>query len=823
MPPRWPSAPQSLNRPLLALMAIAIAGLICAGSPVSAFGYSYSSYSGHVYDAATGLPITGLGGMRNFSMSGGFFLGAEGEYSSFGLLGTTESMYVSMAGYYPGWFGGSPVQDFAKQFALGEVGPTDVDLFLDPPGTSLISGNVVDANGEPVWGARVVAYREVPGHGLWDPVEVLAITGMRGEFCLSGMPATTYKIGIVVNRAGEPEYWHGGTNLDSAADIPLGEGEHLGPVSIQLPATIGRRLPEPSDGAAFPHDRGYADIHGQVLDAGTGAPASGVPVGGSWFSGPGQSDACGRFLVTAYRSTRTTVRAQPRDDHYASYWDGQPPDYRTEFMAGTAPAWGFNLVINQVGTSTITGRLVDSAGQGVAGRRVVPYFYSPKLGIWDPVEVVAATADDGTFTIGGLPSGRYRVGVPAPDGSLYRHEFRKPGVGIAEQDTAENDGIMGDVSLDTSAPVTVAPTVAEDWAAHPVKVAFVAADEPGGSGVSEIYTQSGRDTTPTASREITISAHGATDVTYWSVDRDGNVETPRTVVVRIDAIAPVTSCDAGISRSTPATVSLVGSDGDSGVAETRWRLGASGEWSTGSTVVFSEPGLHTLEFYSVDRAGNAEGVNSSTFWAGPAGSISLAVPSISPYRDARVSGTLKDASGVPLRGRRVRIERLVGGSWSVCNTAVTDARGRYTWDARPAVKTMYRTSFLGDIGEAPSDSVTRTVLPMAKCATPAFRRHSTSATTGVLRFDRTYIVGGALKPRHAAGSASVIIRAYRREHSKWVLKRSYTATAVADGGGSRYMAKVRLPSRGSWRVRADHPADEFNAASKTDYRRVLVR
>lgn len=76
----------------------------------------------------------------------------------------------------------------------------------------------------------------------------------------------------------------------------------------------------------------------------------------------------------------------------------------------------------------------------------------------------------------------------------------------------------------------------------------------------------------------------------------------------------MTISDAVATYSVSATIALTAEDnaGGSGVAETYWSLDG-GDLSTGTVVATSAAGPHTLSYWSVDYAGNAEAANAVEF------------------------------------------------------------------------------------------------------------------------------------------------------------------------------------------------------------------
>jgi hypothetical protein len=124
-------------------------------------------------------------------------------------------------------------------------------------------------------------------------------------------------------------------------------------------------------------------------------------------------------------------------------------------------------------------------------------------------------------------------------------------------------------SSDTTAPVTTAtPSPAPNgagWNNANVSVQLAATD--GGSGVKQItYSASGaqtiaQTTVSGASTSVSITTEGTTTISYFATDNANNVETTKTVTVKLDKTAPgaptgltlTTATDSGSSNSDGIT------------------------------------------------------------------------------------------------------------------------------------------------------------------------------------------------------------------------------------------------------------------------------
>lgn len=116
--------------------------------------------------------------------------------------------------------------------------------------------------------------------------------------------------------------------------------------------------------------------------------------------------------------------------------------------------------------------------------------------------------------------------------------------------------------------------------------------------------------------EVTQPAEGsqAHTLEYWARDTLGNVESAniRNFSVARDTTPPVTTSDAKTLYGADATIHLTATDDATSfpVAATYYKVGTGGTVQSGNTAVIPEPADgsadHTLYFWSVDHAGNAE-------------------------------------------------------------------------------------------------------------------------------------------------------------------------------------------------------------------------
>ncbi|QNN53141.1 beta strand repeat-containing protein [Nocardioides mesophilus] len=170
------------------------------------------------------------------------------------------------------------------------------------------------------------------------------------------------------------------------------------------------------------------------------------------------------------------------------------------------------------------------------------------------------------------------------------------------------------IKIDRTAPVTGAELdgdVSNGWYGGPVHVTLTPGTDLSGIAAT-FYTVDGGDPI-TYDGPFDYGTEGEHTFTFWSRDIAGNVEeagAPRTV--KIDTTKPVTTIINPLSQTSWFVVSGIpfafsAIDGGSGIAGTYFKIDG------GTAVKYGEPftqdlndGQHTVTYWSVDLAGNAE-------------------------------------------------------------------------------------------------------------------------------------------------------------------------------------------------------------------------
>jgi PKD repeat protein len=237
------------------------------------------------------------------------------------------------------------------------------------------------------------------------------------------------------------------------------------------------------------------------------------------------------------------------------------------------------------------------------------------------------------------------------------------------------------VASDTTAPTTghvLAPAAPTGWYTSAPEVTLSATDDAGGSGVARTEYRIDGAATWTQYAAAFAAPAGSHTIEYRSVDVAGNVETAKSVAVRVDGIAPTsthTTAPAvpqglgGWYTSAPqATLGGADNAGGSGIASREYRIDDSA-WTAYSGPFAVPAGSHTVEYRATDAAGNVEAATSFTVKVDPdAPTVTAAVEPGDPdgndgwyVAKPRLTLTGADAAG---GSGFDRVEyRVDGGSW----------------------------------------------------------------------------------------------------------------------------------------------------------------
>ena len=380
--------------------------------------------------------------------------------------------------------------------------------------------------------------------------------------------------------------------------------------------------------------------------------------------------------------------------------------------------------------------------------------------------------------------------------------------------------VTPDNPSDAAPPVTSHSLPAGDWHREPVDVTLTAVEDGECvSGVERTEYRIGDGAFTTYSAPVRVSGDGEHTLQYRSVDKAGNVEDAKSVVVRIDGTPPATT--ASLDGTGPVTLTLDASDPLSGVATTEYRVNAavpfgavgaarfaeSADWVTYSASakpVFTLPGPYTVEYRSTDVAGNVEAIKTVTFTIAGTGQDTTAPvttatldPGPVATRPVTVRLSATDPVGQAPEPKTVDVEAF-GTTWEP-NAVSLVAGDRITWRFGVNAGTAHDV-WLVPPGADPSPAggelieVSGIVFPGGEPVTRAFTQPGT--WTFVCRLHAAFVngawdgmTGTAVVAPAGAAPSGVDYTEYRVDGGDWVRRANTGAVspfvnefAVADAG-----------------------------------------
>jgi len=200
-----------------------------------------------------------------------------------------------------------------------------------------------------------------------------------------------------------------------------------------------------------------------------------------------------------------------------------------------------------------------------------------------------------------IPSGTHVV-----NWTYVKSSSTSRGADCGYLDRIETTGGVADSTSPATSVSLSGTSGSNGWYLGSVTATLSATDS--GSGVQATYYKLDSSAWATYSAPVAISTDGTHTLQYYSTDFSANTEATKSITVKKDSVAPVTS-----SSVTSYTVTLSRSDSTSGIDRTMYRIG-SGAWTTytSSFVAGSSGGSYLVEYYSVDSAGNVEGTKQVT-------------------------------------------------------------------------------------------------------------------------------------------------------------------------------------------------------------------
>jgi len=303
---------------------------------------------------------------------------------------------------------------------------------------------------------------------------------------------------------------------------------------------------------------------------------------------------------------------------------------------------------------------------------------------------------------------------------------------------------------------------------------------------------------------FSVGDEGKHTITYYSTDLSGNKEDPQTITFTIDKTKPTVSVTSPVLSSPDtwhgsATISATGNDGQSGSgSNVRYRIDGGAGMPLTAPIVITADGVHTVQVWAVDGAGNASAIQTVTV------KIDKTAPAMS-HSFSRKTGegsftinAVDDVSGVATRAYHVD-----GGKAAIYTSPLKIKAGKHKvtfWSFDTAGNKSVPKSVVVEVKTTPKLS-----LPKASPAAP--KRMKTFTMSGK--------VGSA-----DLGKTRMSFVIQRRVDGKWKAYKTVRTTLIT--GRKTFSAKTKLAKTGTFRVRTTHAADAMHVSGVSKWKTFKV-
>ena len=287
-------------------------------------------------------------------------------------------------------------------------------------GSGTISGKVTKVGGVGLPNISVTLYEAVDTDGKmsWEATDGVA-TEADGTYTLAGLPAGTYRLGFDDPEAGAyaGEFYDNAQYVVDAADIDLEDGAAATGKNAELAIAshiLGKVTKPGGTGIGGIDVTTYERI---VYDSET----YWVEFSSTVTADNGTYDLGG----LPGREYRVGFDDFERENYLPEYFDNKTEieDSTTVYARAGTTVTGKNAEL--VPAAHITGKVTKSGGTGLEDIEVTAYEFVNHGGGdtgWEPLNSVA-TNGDGTYSIGGLPAGTYRIGFDDFENGAYAGEY----------------------------------------------------------------------------------------------------------------------------------------------------------------------------------------------------------------------------------------------------------------------------------------------------------------------------------------------------------------------------------------------------------------
>ena len=704
-----------------------------------------------------------------------------------------------------------------------------------------VTGTVAKAGGGALDDIGVQANR-YNGPGDWEQVAA-TMAAADGAYDLGGLPAGSYRISFNTDSGDYvTQYYDNKSTMDSADDVAVTAGA----TTANINATL----------AAAGH------VSGTVSKAGGGG-LSGINVRVQRANGSGgwewvnerQTVADGTYDVGSLPTGNYRIEfyASPGGGYVTQFYNNKPTIDLGDDVAVTAgeTTSGINATLAPGGN--ISGKVTKAGGAGIDGISVSA-MRPDGSGWWQDVSNTQTNAD-GSYDLGGLPTGSYRIDFYDPSGAYVEQYYNnKPtpdaGDDVAVTAGATTSGINARLAPGGNVTGTVKNASAAGIGGIGVDAfRYNASLEWPWEGVG--YTQTNADGTydlgglPAGNCRIQFSDDaGAYAPQYYN--NKPTIDLGDDVAVTVGATTSGINATLAASGNVSGTVRNASGAGLGNISVSPARPDGSGGWEwlsgtqTNADGTYDLGGLPTgayrIEFRDWSGTGyigqyydNKPTIDAGDDVAVTAGETTSGInATLAP--GGFVSGTVTSAGGAGIGNFWVTALRSDGsGGWEYVQDAPTSADGAYSLGGLPTG--TYRIEFRDYSGvyitqyydNKPTldlaDDVAATVgattpdidATLVAAVVPTVTLKLSGLKSGAVKLGKSVTATGVVTPTSLAGS-KVTLTVQLKKGSTWIKAKTAAATITAVG---TYSWKYKPAKKGTYQMQASIAETATHAGAAT--------
>ena len=628
-------------------------------------------------EAGVGIAGVSVGAFGSYAY--GTSTESDGSYVIAGLPAGNYNLqfYGNDAGYISQWYSNKTSQELADAVTVTAGNITHViNATMVLGGT--ITGKVTDSTGAGRGNVQIRVYDAANPNG--SPV-VYALTDSTGLYSAGGLATGNYKLQFYGNDTGYISQWYSNKASQTLADVVAVTSGNTTP-GINATLVLG------------------GTITGKVTNA------SGVAIAGAYRVFISVIDATGNDLgmyIFPLTNGNYTIAGLPEGSYklrfnrngteYLTQWyNNKTSQALADAVTVTAGATTSGINATMVLGSTISGKVSNSAGVGIAGGYVLAYDATSGSYITQ-----SSTQSDGSYTISGLPVGSYKLQFSGNNtGYINQWYNNKTSQTLADAVTVTSGNTTPDINATMIMGCSITGKVTNSSGVGIAGVYISVIDTNGNDLGMYIWPLSDGNYTiaglPAGSYKLRFNSNGTEYLTQW-YNNKASQALADVVSVTTGSTTSVINTTMILTGGISGTVTNLSGAGISGISVAVFDAATNGSISSASTDIAGfysvsklPPGNYVVRFNSTSSSNNyvtvwsnsKPGISTAASVTVTAGNTTSGVSAVLATGGS-ISGQITDgAAGVT----NITVNAYNSFDETVA-TAATDASGNYSVKGLP--------------------------------------------------------------------------------------------------------------------------------------------